>query len=163
MNIKTVISGITCIGLTAVLTLSTIGIPGVIDTKNERDMILDRQASAEYRLTNTQNNLIRVVEELNASRTFDVYYGDIENIAKVFDAFGGITIKSLSSADHKNNFVDVGPVIDASSVSAVHYTLEVKDVINTLGLLEQMELPVYSIVITNNNTIDVVFLTGGAV
>lgn len=152
-----------CILLLCVALFSPFGFPGLLDVKEANEQVIAKQEAAQEMLKASENNLVKIVNEVNEARNFDVYYGDLENIVRVFNSVAGVTVQEMVVVYPMDNFREGAAVEDMtdSSISGVRVTLVVDDIWATLGVIEHMELPIYSVVMENPNKVDITFLTGG--
>lgn len=160
MKIKTLLSGVLCLGLAALLVATPIGIPGVLATKSENDAIAVRKEAAEQRRQQVENSLLNVVSEVNNTRKFDIYYGDLENLTAAFLSMG-IKIEDTIVVYPMDDFREGAGHVSGEETAAIKYKLSGESIMSMLGVLEQMELPIYAIDINGDTELSVTFMTGG--
>jgi len=158
-----VIAAAWCLFLVGMIALSPFGIQGVNQTKANNQAVQARKDSSQRLLSAAETDLVRVVNAINDAREFDVSYADLENLNNVFTSVAGVSVQESVEVYPMDNFREGGPIVEGQTkgVSAVRYTLVVDDVWNALGVIEHMELPVYSVVIDLPDKIDLTFMTGG--
>lgn len=160
MKRKTIFAMAVCLALAAVLGLTPIGIQGVMGVRADNDAVVQHMEQADTRLQSASNALVAAVEAANSARSFDVYYGDIDNIGRTFTSMG-IEIIEAVEVFPMEGFREGAGITQGSAPAAVRYSLRADNVMTIFGVLEQMELPVYSIIVDGDTQLDVTFLTGG--
>ncbi len=160
MSVKTVISGVITLALSVTIAFTPIGVPGVMELRARNVAIEQRKEAAANKLATAEATIISTVQQVNDAREFDVYYGDIENISATFRSVG-IKVDNIVEVYPMDDFREGGGLTEGSMPAAVRYKLTCKDMTAALGTLEQMELPIYSVVITGDTSLEVTFMTGG--
>lgn len=161
MKIKTLIAGAVCTGLALTLGISPIGVRGAMEIDAANKVIQARQEEAATRLSRAEMSLVTTVSELNAARVSTVSYADLEAIQNTFIGLG-YKIEDVTDILPMDNFAVGSPHVAGDRVAAIRYTLAVDDIMSALNVLEQMELPMYSIVIDGESSLTITFLTGGS-
>lgn len=161
MRIGNVIAGIALVASIAAVTVSPIGVPAAIKALEAEEEFILKEDIANAKLQSATSSLIDSVEEFNNSRTFDLYYGDIDKLTEVLSTVAGISVKNVAIVDPMSNFQVVGYYSEGDNPSCVQFELIVESVENAMAVLERMELPVYSVYVEHPNILNVIFLSGG--
>lgn len=160
MNRKTLFATAVCIVLAVVLGLTPFGVQGAMEVQADNDAVVQRMEQASNRLSSAEAAVVAAVNDANSARSFDVYYGDLDNLGYAFTSLG-IEIIEVVEVYPMDGFREGVAIVSGDTPAAVRYTLEADSVMTIFGVLEQMELPVYSIIVDGDTRMDVTFLTGG--
>lgn len=139
---------------------------GVINTVEQRSDL--RQAATDYKEAEARLDISKVAlnsAEANfaKNREFEIVYTDVSNLVKVLNGVSAITVSAVNVADPAQHF-SAGAAWNeqmGSEVQSVTMALTVDDTVSALKLIERLELPIYSISVTEPNIVNVTFLTGG--
>ena len=163
MKGKQVFLASTTVALIAALAVSPYGVMSARAKLEARAATRDRQNTARHNINTVTDILTSNVESFNASREFDIYYGDLDRIGEIIHGVAGVEIREVTSVDPGDYWKEVGPYVEGDKSVAIKYDLAVVDPLVALGVFEKMELPVHDIVIDYPNQMSITFLTGGEV
>lgn len=162
---KTVFSAVLLILLTAFVVVSPWGYQGVAEREGLRTQEAANVAQAQGQVNDAELALSTAVQEYNDTRDFDVYYGDVDSILKIFSGLSGISVQTTVVVDPMDNFSEHGmwDAGQAGSCQAVRFDLLVTDIDSAINAITRMQLPVQSLNVIHPNRILVTTLTGGEV
>ena len=122
-----------------------------------------RASTLQFNLDSIESSCSSVVAKFNDTRTFDVFYGDLERLNQILNGVGGIEIltTNVMSAEPPYDFEKIYEPSDVPSV--IQYELRTSDPLATVRVLERMQLPVIELIVTFPETVTVTFMTGGVV
>jgi len=147
-----VVVGISIVGYTRAVQIISVH-------KAEENKALEYEERGEA----ANQQLYSIVDNYNNSRTFDIFYGDVGKISKLFGSLAGIKVENISWVDPLNNYVETGWYTEGDTGNAICFSLQVTDIGSTLNVLNKLELPIASLSIQYPGEIQVIFLTGGEV
>ena len=94
------------------------------------------------------------------NRASDIYFGDIDRLVTVLNNVATISVTGWEPFSAEDGFVAVP---SSTNFTAARISLVVDNIDLALNVIDKLELPIYSIVISEPNMIDVIFLTGNAI
>lgn len=136
----------------------------VFTTFDKRDSLLDattRYTMAQSNLEVAKQDFVAAQNEFNSKRTFEIAYSDINRIVTVLNNVAGVTVSAVNVADPEQYFVTGSAWEEGMEAKAISISLVVDDTSSALVVIGRMELPIYSIVVSEPNIVNMIFLTGG--
>ena len=158
---RRVITGLIAIALVACFFFSKYNIANIKTRYAQLESALDSFQVTRGSIESTRDALVSAQNIFDRSRTSDIYYGDMDRLLTVLDNIATITVSSWEPYSAEDGFVPVPSSGD--KFTAARISLIVEDVDMALGVIDKLELPIYSINITEPNVVDVIFLTGAGI
>lgn len=148
----------------ASLYAATISPFGIIKTKERFDSLdktLRQYVTVKSQLEGAKMSVIESQNAFVEGREFEIAYNDVERLLKVLDNVLTVTVSSVNIADPKQYYIAGSNWEAGTECQAVIISLAVDDTVAALKVIDRMELPIYSVTITEPNIVNVTFLTGG--
>lgn len=158
---KRVIYMVMAVAVVAGVVLSPYSIIKTLSNTKELNTSLRQYVTAKAQLDSSKEFVMQAESDFNQSRTFEIGYYDVSRLVKVLNNVVTITVSSVNEADPRQNFAAGSAWSEGNESDAIAISLAVEDTASALRILEKMELPIYSIAITEPNIVTVTFLTGG--
>lgn len=90
-------------------------------------------------------------------RTFEVPYGNVDEVLGLLEGVSGITVNSVMAIDPKQGFAEVGTQTEVNTYGAARITLTVADVTTALRSLDKAQLAINTLETSGNTiTLDIV-------
>lgn len=142
---------------------SPTSISNAMDQLNQVEGAADSYRMVQGQVNSAVSGINSSRQEFDSNRSFDVYYGDIDQLLSLLNQVVGITVSGVYCVDAQKDFTPTVTYTegDAHVPSAIRVTLIVDDTVNALRILDRMNLPLYSIDLQEPGTVSVIFLTGG--
>lgn len=131
-----------------------------MDNQQRLEQSKGSYAAANWDLNASKSALTLSQNKFIEGRSFEVHFGDITRLKQLFDGIAGISVGSVTGCSVKDSFSTTVEWSEDSQDTAVRISLTVEDILTALTIIDKMELPLYQIVATEPNMIEIVFLTG---
>lgn len=141
--------------------LTPFNVLNAIENKENFASALQEYEDARRSATDMNTSLAQAKTVFDSSRTFDVAYNDITRIVEVLRNTASITVSSVNTASPEKYFATGGAWSSDVEADAVIISITTDDSAAALRVIDKLQLPLYEIVVTEPNIIDIVFLTGG--
>lgn len=163
MRGRLIVAGLVAIASVALVFVAPNGLPAVKEMYAAEQQSYETYERAQTSLKAAETALTKTVEEYNATRGFDIYYGDIDRIIEVLEGLPGIEIFRVTVVDPMDNFGERELYQSGCEHSAIKLELAISDISAALTILDKLDIPLESVCYSHPNTLTVIFLTGGTV
>ena len=137
---------------------------GVLKTKSKIENLSESlrfYVTTKSQVEGSKMSLAEAENNFNSQRTFEIAYSDVSRLVKVLDNVMTVTVSAVNVADPAQYFVPGSAWREGDTPEAVIVALAVDDTVSALRIIDKMELPIYSVAVTEPNIINITFLTGG--
>ncbi len=122
---------------------------------------LQNYSTIKSQLENSKLDVSDAERRFSDQRDFEISYNDVTKLVQVLNNVASVTVTNVITVNPREYFTNTGEWSETDKAKAVTISLTVEDTVTVLKILDKMQLPLYSLVITEPNIVNVTFLTGG--
>lgn len=158
---KRVVYFLLLVGALYAAVLSPYGVLKTKDRMSTLDTALRSYVTAKSQLEGARMSLQEAEAQFINDRSFEIAYSDITRLMQVLDNVSSVTVSAVNVADPEQNFMIGSTWTPGQDAKALVFSLAVDDTVAALRMVGKMQLPIYSVTVTEPNIVNVTFLTGG--